>query len=448
MNPTYSVAVVCKPSDRSIALHLGSERHIELREFDRLSALLQGSIASPPQLAVIDLDVLDAVTVTTLESIRAGLPSSELIAVSSQDTSQAVLMCFRCGFKDFLLKPIQPEELKWTVQRAIQRSSSVLQPHPESTALSTTVLDIASATSPTVIRLHALKQLCYALGAKKGIWLDGERMSLAFPKKAERESRDYLTAHKRAAGKKNRYQLRKRRNTNGSRQLSIFLRNPQYGSILLWGIDQPVYRKKLREILALIEYVELGLRNLSKLADVRLQTYLDDLTELYNARYLRVALKSIIEDSKSRKQSFSLLFVDLDRFKQINDEHGHTVGSEVLVLIGKTLKNSVRKHDAVFRYGGDEFVILLKNTAEPRAREVGERLRRMVEKRTFIVQEKALQITVSVGVAVYPQHASTLEELLKLADHAMYEAKRRSRNAVHVATAKGPTSGYPSANLP
>jgi diguanylate cyclase (GGDEF)-like protein len=109
------------------------------------------------------------------------------------------------------------------------------------------------------------------------------------------------------------------------------------------------------------------------------------------------------------------------------------IGSEFLIAIGKTIKNSVRNIDPVFRYGGDEFVVILQDTPLEGATEIAERLRKHIERRLFIIKGQKLQTTVSIGVAVYPEHANEREALLRLADEAMYQAKRRTRNAVSLA---------------
>jgi diguanylate cyclase (GGDEF)-like protein len=163
------------------------------------------------------------------------------------------------------------------------------------------------------------------------------------------------------------------------------------------------------------------------------QTFLDDLTGLYNSRYLKYAITNSILRCKKPNDKFSVLFIDVDHFKMINDKNGHLVGSEFLVAIGRTIRNAIRNLDPVFRYGGDEFVVLLNDMGTNAAKEIAERIRKNIERRVFVIQGVRLQATVSIGVACFPEHASEKDSLLKLADEAMYSAKKDSRNAVHLA---------------
>src|SRR5690606_33755820 len=108
--------------------------------------------------------------------------------------------------------------------------------------------------------------------------------------------------------------------------------------------------------------------------------------------------------------------------KQVNDSHGHLVGSKFLQALGRTFRNAVRTHDRVFRYGGDEFVILLNGLSASKGFDIAERIRKNIEKRVFFIDQVRLTTTLSIGVASYPDHTREAEVLLKLADEAMYSA--------------------------
>lgn len=162
--------------------------------------------------------------------------------------------------------------------------------------------------------------------------------------------------------------------------------------------------------------------------------YTDDLTKLYNSRYLKQFLVTEVKRSLRYKKKVSLLFIDIDHFKSVNDRHGHLVGSETLVEIGRVIKAAVRDTDVVVRYGGDEFVVVLPEVGIERATEVGERIRTKVENHRFgAKQNLAIQITASVGISTCPEHAMTAEGLIQKADMAMYQAKGFSKNTVCVA---------------
>ena len=163
-------------------------------------------------------------------------------------------------------------------------------------------------------------------------------------------------------------------------------------------------------------------------------SYVDEVTGLYNQRYLSHVLDHEIERCKRDKSQFSLLFLDIDYFKMVNDGRGHWVGSKLLMELGKVLKSQVRSCDYTFRYGGDEFIILLTNSNAENSQKVAERIRKSVESNAFAVESHTLNLTVSIGLAAYPEHAQSAQGLIQLADQAMYYGKRKSRNIVFVAS--------------
>ena len=166
----------------------------------------------------------------------------------------------------------------------------------------------------------------------------------------------------------------------------------------------------------------------------REESYLDELTGLYNQRYLPMALGHEINRSQRERTPFTLLFLDVDYFKMVNDGRGHLVGSKLLIELGKVLAAQVRACDYCFRYGGDEFIVLLSNAGPEGSLKVAERIRRAVEQTTYHVEGHNLNLTVSIGLASYPQHASDAAGLIHIADQAMYDGKRKSRNIVFVAS--------------
>jgi diguanylate cyclase (GGDEF)-like protein len=178
----------------------------------------------------------------------------------------------------------------------------------------------------------------------------------------------------------------------------------------------------------------LALINAERSAQAQSLIYIDDLTKLYNGRYLNVVLDREMKRSERYRNFFCVLFMDIDFFKRVNDAHGHLVGSRVLVEVGTVLRACVRDSDTVVRYGGDEFVVLLVETNADEAMIVAERMRRMVEAEAF-VKEGGLEVrlTISIGIAAFPEHATTKQNLLTLADQAMYRGKESTRNVVYLA---------------
>ncbi len=172
------------------------------------------------------------------------------------------------------------------------------------------------------------------------------------------------------------------------------------------------------------------------IAELRGLTHTDDLTGLYNQRYLELILDRELSLSKRNNTEFSVLFLDLDHFKNVNDSHGHLIGSRLLFEVGQEIKRTLRDSDITFRYGGDEFVIILSHTGLDDAMFVAERIRSQIEKKRFLVRENMeIRLTASIGVATVPLHAGTKQQILKAADEALYGVKKAVRNKVIAATA-------------
>jgi len=177
-----------------------------------------------------------------------------------------------------------------------------------------------------------------------------------------------------------------------------------------------------------------ALANAVRIAEAERLSQTDDLTKLHNARYLRQFLLNEIRRARRYGSSVAALFLDLDDFKQVNDVHGHLVGSHVLMEMAAVILSSIRDTDAVARYGGDEFVIVLPDAGTELAGQVAERIRHRITRHTFNGGRRLqLSLTASFGVAAFPKHASSPQQLISCADTAMYEAKAANKNCVRFA---------------
>ncbi len=182
---------------------------------------------------------------------------------------------------------------------------------------------------------------------------------------------------------------------------------------------------------ALADFAAIALENARHVQRIHELTITDDCTNLYNARHMNFILETEIYRSQRYGYEFSLVFIDLDHFKRVNDTHGHLMGSKLLAEIGQIIKTHCRLIDFAFRYGGDEFVVILPQTSKESAINVARRLHRLIRETTWLQAEGINTcITASVGVASYPSDSSTKVELLHLADEAMYLVKNTTRNGV------------------
>lgn len=158
----------------------------------------------------------------------------------------------------------------------------------------------------------------------------------------------------------------------------------------------------------------------------------DGLTGIHNRRYLDSHLRTLFDRAMARRRPLSVLITDLDRFKSINDTHGHDGGDDVLREFAQRLRKNIRGIDLVCRYGGEEFVVVMPDTDGPVAEKVAERIRAEIERIPFAIGKDgtAIGVTISVGVSSMQQPTDTVEALVKRADVALYEAKASGRNRV------------------
>lgn len=156
----------------------------------------------------------------------------------------------------------------------------------------------------------------------------------------------------------------------------------------------------------------------------------DPLTSLYNRAYLDESLAREAAMAERYNAEFSIMFLDLDNFKRINDQHGHLTGDIILQTIAATIIGEIRKQDIAARYGGEEIVIILPRTSKETGLIMSERIRKKIAKSAFTVNEQNIPVTISIGLATFPLDASSPAKLIENADHAMYRAKKAGRNMV------------------
>lgn len=399
---------------------------------------LDGS--GPFDVVIADLVLPGPDGFSVLADAKRRDPGVEVIVITAVDRVDPAVRAMKSGAADYLVKPVAPEALVLSVSRCIAtrqllQENALLRQH-----LSLVETGQRLATSLDRERLFpmALKALVDALGAKAAVLVaKGTDSRLAF---AAHEGLSDEAARALAAEA-----LPKLFTDREHRVDSVEAAGQAWR--LLWAEDAGQVQGAclLKEPTSLpmawsnaqflARHLAIALVNLRRLTEFEDLVYLDDLTKLHNLRYLQVALDREINGSRQTGAPFSVLFLDLDRLKAINDTHGHLVGSKLLVEIAGLLKASVREVDTAVRYGGDEYVLLLRHTDTGGALKVAERIRRAVESHRFLAGEGLnLALTVCIGVASYPEHARDKVAILDCADRAMYRGKQTTRNVIYVAS--------------
>ena len=193
-------------------------------------------------------------------------------------------------------------------------------------------------------------------------------------------------------------------------------------------------RATVAVLMGALEPGAIALDNAVRMQRAEALSVTDDLTQLYNSRYLSQVLRRETKRASRSGRPLSLLFIDLDGFKSINDNHGHLFGSRALVEAASVIRASARETDIVARFGGDEFALVLPDTGSDGALFVGERIREKIAAWSFLQGEGLnISLTVSVGVATLPDVAASAEQLIQAADEAMYAVKDHGKNGIHVA---------------
>ena len=191
--------------------------------------------------------------------------------------------------------------------------------------------------------------------------------------------------------------------------------------------DQAFSSQDVLTLKTLADQLSIALRNARAFQNALEEAITDGLTGLKTHRYFMEALERELGRAQRSGHPFAVIMMDLDRFKLVNDQHGHLEGDRVLRLVAKLLNDQLRQSSVLARYGGDEFSLLLPDTNEEQAQYAAERLRKIIEKEPLLAKH---HVTASFGVAVYPQHGATHKQILQVADTGMYLAKHEEGNRV------------------
>ena len=207
------------------------------------------------------------------------------------------------------------------------------------------------------------------------------------------------------------------------------------GSTVWYGVHMDITERKRNE--QLLEAANEDLRRYVKeiehlQAELREQSLHDPLTGLHNRRYVNETLGRDMIQAERENLPLSIILADIDHFKKVNDTYGHQVGDSVLVEIARLIKEHARGSDIVCRYGGEEFLLVFLNTTRDDAAKRADEIRHMAADLRIPHEHGTLMVTISFGLATYPDHGTNAEELIIKADQALYQSKHGGRNRVTI----------------
>ncbi len=368
-------------------------------------------------------------------------PTPDIILATGNATVESAIQALKSGARDYLLKPCNPEQLRHTIKACVEQRRLIAenQQLQGQIRLYQKGQHLSGQINVDTLFQESLSTLLNELGHGRGLAYVSNQNGIShigangFDEEQARRLAELLVERTTHMEQAESLQVADCPEiAEAFKDLSCLWvfpmsgENQEHGALILCNPIGSEFSEALpkENLTFLADQVELGFRNACQYQGTRELIYTDDLTGLYNHRYLHIALEQEIRRSERYGLEFSLAFIDLDLFKRINDEHGHLVGSGVLRQVGEVLRECVRDADTLFRYGGDEFTAMLVETDTRGAKIVAERIRSAIEDFNFSAGKgKTSRLTATVGHATYPIHATTQNEMIDLADKAMYLGK-------------------------
>lgn len=409
---------------------------------EAMTRLRKGDI----DLLVTDLVMTGLSGLDLLHQTRLMDNPPEVVLTTGHADVQTAVQALKAGARDYLVKPFQPDELRHIVhtcleQRRLMNENVLLK---KQIALFQRGRHLSSILDLDKLLPQAVGMLLQEMGEGRGVGflVDKRQMLSQIP------ALDGVTeeeAHSLVAALLPRLQNLSvdsaelivrtedlEPDDTYPAQMREMVILPLHSERLLQGgialINRPGASLPLFEtdrLRFLADQVLVAFQNALLYQGARELIFIDDLTGLHNYRYLQTVLGREIRRTERYGLSFALVFIDLDYFKNVNDTYGHLAGSSALREVAGILRRSVREVDLLFRYGGDEFTALLVETDSQGAAVVAERIRRSIEEHLFLQEENlSFRLTATVGFAAFPEDARTREDVIDLADQAMYQGKK------------------------
>ncbi|MGE4232399.1 MAG: diguanylate cyclase [Bacteriovoracia bacterium] len=400
------------------------------------------------QLVVVDVSMSDIEGLAILGRVKQLSPTTAVIVTSQIATIEEAVKAIRLGADDYFQKPLNMDQFKLSVRRSLDRRDLYTKD-----AAVTGLLHLLSVCQLISASVEEQKIFEMVLGyLRREVFpqsiaifrLEGEvPVRVSVTGEVDTELAEMIVGGqnilKLAYDEKASMKIVARTNNPEIVVFQFTCLSEQSYFVVCVGSKWRISSEKIDGYFKLLQaQIQMSAKNIQNYKSFSNMLYLDEPTGLGNTRYMHYSLEQVFNSaSKNKDATFSILFLDVDKFKSINDNYGHLIGTRLLFEMGQILKENLRKNDKVFRYGGDEFVVLLPGCPTTKALEIAEKIRLEVEKHVFLKQENLnIHLTVSVGVANCPDHATTKRDVIHAADNAMYAVKKSSRNSVTVASKK------------
>ena len=402
-------------------------------------------------LVITDLIMPDISGLEILSRVRENDPSIDVIVVTGNANLESAIYALKHGARDYLIKPVNHDEFLHSIGQCMQQRRLLDENEELKNMLN---LFQASQTIAGCLELDRVYHLLVdavtrEIGVKRAIGYfqgdsgleikDAKGITVAVAQQYNDILLPAITRHQHNNRLMTKITLQHQSDIDNRLDIIeaflIFVTNKvnMLGVIAVFndqGKRLPDFAPFKKNIRFLLEQSFRAFQNAENYSLAKDMLFIDDLSGLFNHRYLEVALDRELKRAERYASHLAVLFMDLDSFKKVNDTHGHLVGSRVLREVGDLLKKSTREVDVVIRYGGDEYTIILVETGAETAGIVAERIRAQVEAHSFLSTEGLnIRLTCSIGYACCPEDTMSKQELLDMADQAMYCGKAAGKNS-------------------
>ncbi|MBW2493576.1 MAG: diguanylate cyclase [Deltaproteobacteria bacterium] len=419
---------------------------------DSSESALDALHREPADLIVSDITMPGLSGLELLEEVRRIYPATDFLLLTGHATVESAVRALRMGAADYLAKPVNRDELVLVVERILEQRRLLAENEKLRENLITveSCRNLIRCLEPAEVYTNALDLLLQHLPRQRGLALfhrssiptDGIAFR-GFSELETRALRDVLVGEKpididaieriEVLAEGPLHNTLREIGIECEKVAAVPMRGSEKELGVLWLFEdgRPFGTGELDRAKLIAGHAELALRNAERYNEAKDRAFIDDVTEVYNARYLLQATDREIHRADRYGNPLTVLFLDLDRFKLVNDQYGHLVGSRALRRLSEVLLACIRQVDTLARYGGDEFTILLPDTPHDVALDIAERIRKLVEDTLFEAgRDTPFRLSISIGVGTFPQHGRDRTRLLDVADKAMYRAKSLGRNCV------------------